>query len=109
MGYLTQYTLKVWDPLTLEEIEDQASIIGNFTQAVGYAIDSNGDCNDSVKWYDWETDTREFSKNNPNYIFFLTGIGEETGDLWQAYFFDGKVQKVEARIEYDPFDLALLK
>jgi hypothetical protein len=109
MGYQTQYTLKALDPLTMEEIEDQASIIGNFTQAVEYAIDSNGDCIDSVTWYDWETDTREFSKNNPSYIFFLSGIGEETGDMWRAYFFNGKAQIIGARIEYDPFDLALLK
>lgn len=109
MGYLTQYTLKVWDPLTLEEIEDQASIIGNFTQAVNYAIDSEGYTLDCVKWYDWEADTREFSKNNPSYIFFLSGVGEETGDMWRAYFFNGKAQIVGARIEYDPFDLAELK
>ena len=57
-----------------------------------------------AKWYEWETDMKTISKMYPGVLFTLEGEGEESGDLWQAYFKDGKVQVSRARIEFDAFD-----
>ena len=64
---------------------------------------------EKTKWYDFEKDMREVSKQHPNVLFELSGEGEETDDLWKAYFKDGKMQMCEARIEYDNFDEAQLQ
>ena len=41
---------------------------------------------------------------HPKVVFELSGEGEEAGDLWKAYFKDGKMQMCKAKIEYDNFD-----
>jgi hypothetical protein len=64
---------------------------------------------DECKWYEHEQDMRIFSKLFPEVVFTLKGEGEEPGDLWFKYFQNGKMQKAEAIITYDPFDPKKLK
>ena len=59
---------------------------------------------DAIKWYNWKHDMIALSKRFPNILFALHGEGEENGDLWNAYFKNGKVQICEAIITYEPFD-----
>lgn len=58
----------------------------------------------SAKWYDWEEDMLLLSKRFPDVLFYLHGDGENSTDLWDAYFLGGKVQHCPAEIKYDDFD-----
>ena len=65
--------------------------------------------NDSTKWYDFEKDMRQVSKKHPSVLLKISGEGEENGDLWEAYFLNGKMQMCKAKIEYDNFDEAQMQ
>lgn len=54
--------------------------------------------------YDWEGELKELSQEFPDCVFELDGDGEESGDVWRAYFKNGKMQKAPAKIVFDPFD-----
>jgi len=56
------------------------------------------------KWYECESDMKEYSKKHPKTLFCISGEGEESGDLWEKYFLNGKVQHCEAIITYEKFD-----
>jgi hypothetical protein len=43
----------------------------------------------------------EVSKLFPNTVFSLSGEGEDSDDLWRAYFKNGVVKIYQARILYD--------
>lgn len=44
----------------------------------------------------------EISKKFPTIHFTLEGHGESWDDIWRAYFFNGKGEEVQARIEFKP-------
>jgi hypothetical protein len=63
------------------------------------------DCfSDEIKWYEHETDMREYSLKHPNTLFKLSGEGEESGDIWAEYYLNGNMQRVIAVIVFDDFD-----
>ena len=98
----------------LQQIAIQADKVVDYTEIIAelratnenaeYALDDNGDTNDSCKWYDNEPEMKAFSKKHPNWLFTLKGVGEEGGDLWYKYFVNGKCQVAKAIITYDAFD-----
>jgi len=49
------------------------------------------------------------SKDIPNVLFALAGEGEESGDLWRAYYLNGKTWRSKAEIVYPPLDRTKLK
>lgn len=55
---------------------------------------------DELKWYDYEKDMLEISKQFPDIIFILYGEGEEGGDLWRKYFANGEYEEAYAEIVY---------
>ena len=57
-----------------------------------------------VKWYDWQENMKAFSKVYPTVLFTLKGEGEESGDIWIAYFLGGKMQYSKAKIVFEGFD-----
>ena len=63
---------------------------------------------DSCKWYEHESDMRDFSERYPTLVFELTGVGEESGDHWKKYFRNGKMQAVQAKILFEPFNENML-
>lgn len=97
MGYYTMHELTVSD----DRIDDH---IEGIEKISGYG----GLFEETVKWYGHEKDMRSYSKENPSVLFELKGEGEESGDLWKAYFKDGKMQQCKAKITYDEFDEAKL-
>ena len=103
MGYYTRYTLKSEPNIvkTIEFKEKFDEICDDYT--FDYVFEE--DC----KWYDHEEHMREVSKNFPEVLFMLTGEGEESGDMWQKYFFNGKMQYCAAIITYEAFDPDKLK
>lgn len=106
MGYNTSYNL------TLRNEGDRFYAIVEALkekEVVGYALDDFLETYDSVKWYDHEQDMKEVSKQFPDIIFELHGEGEDTGDIWDKYFKNGKIQVCRAEIVIPPFDESKLE
>jgi len=102
VGYYTNYNL------TIPEGVDEAAVLSRLVEISGYSELKDG-CVSSIKWYEWWEDMKRLSLEYPNNVFELIGEGEEAGDLWKAYFKDGKMQVCVARIEYDAYDERRLK
>lgn len=103
MGYYTHYELEVHEGnLSINEIltSDEASGFAG----LDYAIDENGETQESVKWYDHEADMHFLSKEFPDIVFKLTGEGEEAGDIWRKYFKNGRMQECRAVITFESYD-----
>jgi hypothetical protein len=99
MGYSTYYTLTRYDGKDFTE-EQLASIkeIGEFEDVAAQM------CEGHARWYDWREDMLKLSLKHTDTLFLLHGEGEESGDLWDAYFGRGKVQVCAAEIVYPEFD-----
>lgn len=102
MGYYTDFKLTI-----LNNDEDVLGLIEELEEVSTYPwsdLSLYG-----AKWYGWEVDMRLISKKFPSVLFKLSGEGEETGDIWEAYFKDGKMQLCKAVITFEPFDESKLK
>jgi hypothetical protein len=64
---------------------------------------------DSCKWYEHTDDMIKISKKYPGVLFILSREGENSGDIWKEYFYNGMVQIAIATITFEPFDLKKLK
>ena len=104
MGYTTTYTLEVKTGNT-----DLISELRATCDEAMYAIDDCGETEESCKWYDHEKDMKAFSKEHPEAVFKLAGIGEEQPDMWIKYFCNGRMQVCNAVITYDDYDYKKLK
>lgn len=107
MGYYTRYeveTLQNDTNLKMAMLAKDTDLAGLIASDLGGYNPFDYEC----KWYDHERDMREFSKKFPDPTFVLRGEGEDTGDLWVAYFKNGKSVKHRAVITYPDFDPAQL-
>jgi len=77
-------------------------------EEMSYCLSDEGDSDQAGKWYDHEKDMRDMSKKFYGVLFTLHGEGEESGDIWNKYFLNGKCQVANARIVIDKFDLAMM-
>lgn len=64
---------------------------------------------DFCKWYSHDEEMLELSKQFPETVFCLHGEGEESVDLWNAYYKNGKKQFCPATIVYETYDESKLK
>jgi hypothetical protein len=55
---------------------------------------------DSMKWYNHEEDMITLSKEYPNILFVLEGIGEEFPDAWRKWFHNGQFEESYAEVIY---------
>ena len=62
-----------------------------------------------TKWYGYEEDFKQVSKQAPSVLFVVSGEGEDSGDGGRHYFLNGKSQYCPAQITYADFDRNLLK
>ena len=85
-----------------------AEFVSSYEYA-GYALNKKGNTSEPCSWYDHDEQLAEFSKKYPNWLFVLSGKGEEAGDIWKNYYLNGQVQKAVARITFDEFDEKKLK
>lgn len=119
MGYYTDFTLSVFKAVknTSGVIEMSDEIHPMLEQQLEKEIEkmnvfSDGNIKDAfytnAKWYDHEQDMRILSAKFPEIVFWLSGQGENSEDLWQKYFFEGKMQEAYAKIVYDDFDSSKL-
>lgn len=100
MGYYTDFELMVDTP-DITDIQNRLEAITK------YEFYRNGRTvlrlNDA-KWYQHVSDMRELSSFFPDLIFTLSGVGEEKEDMWREYYKNGKCQREDAKITFDPFD-----
>lgn len=99
MGYYTEYNLEI--------VKGDHEVIGElreYSECAQIAIDNNGDCEESCRWYDFEKEMKMFSEKHPDVLFKLSGNGQEGGDQWHSYFQDGKNQHCKNIITFDPYD-----
>ena len=109
MGYYTKYSLDLVIPDTVDyDHYDVISALRTDTNAE-YALDEEGSFGGECKWYYHEEDLKKFSKQFHETVFVLKGEGEDSGDLWLKYFYNGKMQMAPAQIFYDKFDPEKLK
>ena len=106
MGYMTNYYMDIVS-------EKPLSVLGSI-EAEGDRMNvfEDGNCrlgwNAWTTWYDWEEDMILLSRKFPDVLFKLNGSGEDSEDLWEAYFLNGRVQICPGRIVYDDFNLLKL-
>jgi len=105
MGYDTAYNLEISDNTKLD------TVVGCLKEleVIGYALDENLSCYDPVKWYSRNADMLSVSLKFPEVLFSLNGEGEESGDIWVAYYLDGKTYEDKAIISLPPFNIDKLK
>lgn len=53
------------------------------------------------KWYDYKDDMKILSLAFPTTYFLLYGVGEEQGDVWKAYFYNGEIQIIKALLIFE--------
>ena len=107
MGYMTEFKLRILDVDDADEVYTEfLATDGTPSYALGPCM---GDMGEECKWYDHEKDMKAFSIKYPDAHFVLEGLGEEDGDMWEKHFINGKMQRCEARIEYEPFDPSKLQ
>lgn len=105
MGYETRYNLELSDNSLKDEVVDALREL----EVINYALDSNLELYDSVKWYRHKEDMKKISIQFPDVLFTLTGQGEEGEDIWVMYFKGGKGQREKAIITLPEFDESKLK
>lgn len=106
MGYYTQFTLKI--DAEKDVLYDIAVFLKE-SEEYDFILPMWNDWTDSVKWYSSDEDMKLISKKFPSALFTLNGEGEESGDVWVAYFKNGKMQKEVAVINLAPYDESKLK
>lgn len=119
MGYYTGYSLSIhkkgpvlkkdediFDPFEEETTAgvNPITYLRAFSDGAKYAIDSRGYCSDHTKWYQHDEDMIKLTKAYPGWVFELHGEGEESGDFWNKYYKDGKMQLCGGKIVYPPYD-----
>lgn len=110
MAYRTWHSLYVYDKnMKYLELESNVfeSKITSFCED-DPDNDSGYYFNQELCWENMEKDMREFSKRYPKYIFCIHGEGEESTDLWDVYFKDGKMQICPVIITYPEYNETLL-
>ena len=97
MGYYTKYDLSSNDGKIEQHYEALETIAG---YSKYYMNGSGQEC----KWYEHLENMLAYSLQHPTVLFELSGIGEESGDIWTCWFKNGKSQYEKAKVMVAPFD-----
>lgn len=113
MGYYTKFELHAYnvetrDPVSREMEYDLTYRLENI--AFGYVDREEFETwgpqsfdawtGDTMKWYDHEADMTALSKEYPELLFVLEGVGEEFPDAWRKWFHNGTYEESYAEITY---------
>ncbi len=108
MGYYTDYILSIYEASENFDIKKIETFICNKQEENDdfmYAIDLVDIFNlFSGKWYEHDKDMKILSKNFSSLVFKLHGEGEETPDIWDAYYKNGKKCMCKATIHIPSFN-----
>jgi hypothetical protein len=121
MGYYTRFNL-TWAPITAIPPKPNCGCVapkGKFCAECGapggttnideriektlrelkiVGADWNAISGEPCKWYEHESDLKRLSTNFPDVLFHLTGTGENEGDIWDAFAWNGRFKKTKAQI-----------
>lgn len=103
MGYLTDFNLTI-----VGGCVDKDDLAKTLTDITNYSWSSDLELH-GAKWYDFHRNMINISEKYPDIVFCLDGVGEESGDIWRAYYQDGKFQMCKATIVFDQFDKDKMK
>ena len=123
MGYYTQYYMQIFDTdgtdltdliedgTSFQDVLDfpeeyQPDVVQVIKEIMDdddsyYGITSEEPC----KWYDHDENMMALSKKYPNLVLYLYGVGEENNDVWCAYYYNGKMQKIQPVLKWPDFDI----
>ena len=106
MGYNTRYTLKIIEEDERSEYLERLGVTNSEPIDHIEHISERYETwfEDAIKWYDHDKNMREYSEEYPDVLFELSGEGEESGDIWRAYYKNGLCHRVQARIVFDEFN-----
>jgi len=112
MGYYTWYSLSVKNenefPIEKQreaslQLAEKLKVRKNYEEYIKTSVyPFSWVSDDSMKWYEYNEDMLELSKNFPEAIFVLYGEGEEREDIWRAFYKDGAGVFQRAHFYYDP-------
>lgn len=119
MDYYTRHELNIKTDVSEEAMEEIEKYIVH--EELDYEINEIDKCNcfnyidygylseETSKWYSMREDMVKMSLEFKNVLFEICGEGEDTGDLWKAYYYNGKEQWCDAIITFEEFDENKLK
>lgn len=105
MGCYRYHTLTIDGEIDEEIIADLRATC----EDAAYALEETGEPFDSCEWYDADEHLKTFSQKYPEKVFCLHGVGEESADIWNTYYKNGKMQHCPVIITFEPFDESKLK
>lgn len=104
MGYYTDYEVTVTGPSeALKEFEEAADAGETTLDDVEYSYMLKG-MEFNAKWYHYDRDMLSVSKRFPELLFVIEANGEESGDIWRAYFRNGKQKRIEPEMNWPEVD-----
>jgi hypothetical protein len=96
MGYRTMFKVTAEGADAVAAVEALAEKSGYS----GYQETDHWSPGDEVKWYAWEKDASAISEIFNHTVIVIEGEGEESGDVWKAWAYRGKVEVARAIIEF---------
>lgn len=109
MGYYTRYKLEPeGDAIACCPTCGFSNHVSHRSQ-IAAGLDGYDPFGDSCKWYSWKEDMCAYSLKYPDTLFTISGEGEDSEDIWKAYFKNGKVQVEHATFQIASFDPSKLE
>lgn len=105
MGYDTSFSLVLYNAKTREIIPPDKWpdwSAGHEEHWIGDIYRERGDL--FGRWYDYGKDMSELSLKYPEILFKLTGFGEGEGDIWRAFYYQGKEYHWELEIKWPTYE-----
>lgn len=94
MGYYTDYTVYTYPDKYIKNVVERINELEDYEIFDIEEIneyDTQAITEESQKWYDYQEQCLEISKEFPTLLICVEGEGEETGDIWRKDFMNGEV------------------
>jgi len=99
MGYYTKYTLT---------IEEGNNGVTDYEREISERSEYSNCFDAEIKWYTHSKEMRAYSMDHPKTVFKLYMVGEIAGDIYVAYFKNGKRQVCDPTDPLDKYNESLL-